>query len=44
MARHVDGLQFIDIMLGDQAALTPQQATYQRMLAGDPISSTLIRF
>jgi predicted PurR-regulated permease PerM len=23
-ARHVDGLQFIDIMLGDQPALTPQ--------------------
>jgi hypothetical protein len=39
MARHVDGLQFIDIMLGDQAALTPQQATYQRMLAADPIET-----
>jgi predicted PurR-regulated permease PerM len=39
MARHVDGLQFIDIMLGDQAALTPQQATYQRMLAGDSVET-----
>jgi predicted PurR-regulated permease PerM len=39
MARHVDGMQFIDIMLGDQAALTPQQATYQRMLAGDPVET-----
>jgi hypothetical protein len=32
LARHVDRLQFIDIMLGDQPALTPQQAAYQRML------------
>ena len=37
LARHVDRLQFIDIMLGDQPALTPQQAAYQRMLTGDPI-------
>ena len=34
LARHVDRLQFIDIMLGDQPALTPQQSTYQRMLTG----------
>jgi predicted PurR-regulated permease PerM len=39
MARHVDRLQFIDIMLGDQPALTPQQAAYQRMLTGDPIEA-----
>jgi predicted PurR-regulated permease PerM len=39
MARHVDGLQFIDIMLGDQPALTHEQATYQRMLAGDPVET-----
>jgi predicted PurR-regulated permease PerM len=38
-ARHVEGLQFIDIMLGDQPALTHQQAAYQRMLAGDPIET-----
>ena len=25
LARHVDRLQFFDIMLGDQPALTPQQ-------------------
>ena len=37
LARHVERLQFIDILLGDQPALTPQQMTYQRMLAGDPI-------
>jgi predicted PurR-regulated permease PerM len=39
LARHVDQLQFIDIMLGDQPALTPQQAAYQRMLTGDPIEA-----
>jgi predicted PurR-regulated permease PerM len=39
LARHVDRLQFIDIMLGDQPALTPQQAAYQRMLTGDPIEA-----
>jgi predicted PurR-regulated permease PerM len=39
LARHVDHLQFIDVMLGDQPALTPQQAAYQRMLTGDPIEA-----
>ncbi|MBR1224246.1 MULTISPECIES: AI-2E family transporter [unclassified Bradyrhizobium] len=38
-ARHVDRLQFIDVMLGDQPALTPQQTAYQRMLTGDPIDA-----
>ena len=38
-ARHVDRLQFIDIMIGDQPALTPQQAAYQRMLTGDPVEA-----
>jgi predicted PurR-regulated permease PerM len=37
VARHVERLKFIDVLLGDQPALTPQQATYQRMLAADPI-------
>lgn len=39
VARHVDRLQFIDVMLGDQPALTPQQAAYQRMLAADPLEA-----
>ncbi len=39
IARHVDRLHFIDIMLGDQPALTPQQAAYQRMLTGDPVEA-----
>jgi predicted PurR-regulated permease PerM len=39
VARHVDRLQFIDVMLGDHPALTPQQAAYQRMLAADPLEA-----
>jgi hypothetical protein len=39
LARHVERLQFIDIMFGDQPAPTPQQAAYQRMLTGDPIEA-----
>ena len=39
LARHVDRLRFIDIMLGDEPALTPQQAAYQRMLTGDPVEA-----
>jgi predicted PurR-regulated permease PerM len=37
LSRHVDRLKFIDIILGDQPPLTPQQMIYQRMLAGDPM-------
>jgi predicted PurR-regulated permease PerM len=40
VGRHVDRLQFLDIMLGDQPPLTPPQLIYQRMLAGDPIEAT----
>jgi len=39
VGRHVDRLQFLDIMLGDQPALTPSQLIYQRLLAGDPIEA-----
>jgi predicted PurR-regulated permease PerM len=39
LAKHVDRLRFIDVMLGDRPALTPQQAAYQRMLTGDPIEA-----
>lgn len=38
-ARHVERLKFIDVMLGDRPALTPQQTAYQRMLTGDPIEA-----
>ncbi len=37
VARHVERLKFLDVLLGDQPALTPQQANYQRMLAADPV-------
>ena len=39
VGRHVDRLQFLDIMLGDQPALSPPQLLYQRLLAGDPIEA-----
>ena len=35
MGRHVKRLEFLDIMLGDRAALTPVESFYQRILAGD---------
>jgi predicted PurR-regulated permease PerM len=38
-ARHVERLQFIDVMLGDRPALTPQQTAYQRVLTGDPLDA-----
>ena len=36
LGRHVDSLEFLDILLGDRPALTPVENFYQRMLAGDP--------
>jgi predicted PurR-regulated permease PerM len=39
LGRHVERLQFLDIMLGDRPPLTPPQLAYQRMLAGDPIEA-----
>jgi predicted PurR-regulated permease PerM len=40
MGRHVDQLKFLDVMLGDQPALTPPELAYQRLLAGDPVEAT----
>jgi predicted PurR-regulated permease PerM len=40
LGKHVDHLKFFDILLGDEPALRPEQLTYQRMLAGDPIEVT----
>jgi predicted PurR-regulated permease PerM len=39
LGRHVDGLKFLDVMLGDRPALTPAELVYQRMLARDPIEA-----
>ena len=36
LGRHVEHLQFLEVMLGDQPALAPGEGFYQRMLAGDP--------
>ncbi len=36
LGRHVDRLEFLDVMLGDRPALTPVESFYQRILAGDP--------
>jgi predicted PurR-regulated permease PerM len=36
LGRHVERLAFLDIILGDQPALTQQENFYQRMLANDP--------
>lgn len=36
LGRHVDRLEFLDILLGDRPALSPDESFYQRMLAGDP--------
>jgi methylmalonyl-CoA mutase cobalamin-binding subunit len=36
LGRHVEQLQFLDVMLGDRPALSPEENFYQRMLADDP--------
>jgi len=36
LGRHVERLEFLDVLLGDRPALTPIENFYQRMLAGDP--------
>ena len=36
LGRHVDRMEFLDVMLGDRPALTPVENFYQRMLADDP--------
>jgi hypothetical protein len=36
IGRHVEHLQFLDVLLGDRPALAPEESFYQRMLAGDP--------
>ncbi|HTJ92744.1 MAG TPA: AI-2E family transporter, partial [Pararobbsia sp.] len=36
LGRHVDRLQFLEVLFGDRPALTPDENFYQRILAGDP--------
>jgi predicted PurR-regulated permease PerM len=40
LGRHIESMKFLDVMLGDQPALTPPELAYQRMLARDPIEVT----
>jgi hypothetical protein len=35
LGRHMEGLQFLDLVLGDKPALTSEQRFYQRLLSGD---------
>ena len=39
VGRHVDRLEFLEIMFGDRPPLTPAELIYQRMLANDPIEA-----
>jgi hypothetical protein len=36
LGRHIERLEFFDVLLGDRPALSPTESLYQRMLAGDP--------
>ncbi len=40
LGRHVEGLGFLDVLLGDRPALTPKQSFYQRALIGDAAEAT----
>ncbi|HXG78020.1 MAG TPA: AI-2E family transporter [Methyloceanibacter sp.] len=40
LGRHVEGLRFFEILLGDRPALTPAQSFYRRALAGDAAEAT----
>jgi predicted PurR-regulated permease PerM len=40
LGRHIEGLKFLDVMLGDQPALKLEESLYLRMLAEDPDDAT----
>jgi predicted PurR-regulated permease PerM len=40
LGRHVEGLHFLEVMLGDEPALSPEQSFYQRALTGDAAEAT----
>ncbi len=40
LGRHVPHLQFLDILLGSDPVLSPEQSFYQRLLAHDPEEAT----
>jgi predicted PurR-regulated permease PerM len=40
LGRHVVGLNFLEVLLGDEPAFTPQESFYQRALSGDSAEAT----
>jgi hypothetical protein len=40
LGRHVEGLEFFEVLLGDEPALTLEQSFYQRALSGDAAEAT----
>ena len=40
LGRHVEGLNFFEVLLGDKPALTPQQSFFQRALTGNSAEAT----
>jgi predicted PurR-regulated permease PerM len=41
MGRHVEPLEFLDVLLGDKPPLAAEESLYLRMLAGDPDTAAL---
>lgn len=39
LGRHVDRLDFLEVLLGNEPVLSPSQLVYQRLLAGDPVEA-----
>lgn len=39
VGRHIETLQFLEVLLGSKPVLTPDHAFYQRMLANDPLEA-----
>ena len=39
LGRHVDRLEFLEVLFGDKPPLTPAELIYQRMLARDPVEA-----
>ena len=39
LGRHVDRLEFLQVIFGDEPPLTPAELIYQRMLARDPVEA-----
>ena len=39
LGRHVDRLEFLEVLLGNEPVLSPSQLVYQRLLAGDPVEA-----